>query len=275
MDFSARRRALQSVLSESLSLVRKFGETSEPNFSENVTGFVERLRELANQLEDPQSVPPNPEFPGYTGYSLWAEDYDNLDGNPVVAAEGVVLNELIGEVAGLRVLDVGCGTGRHSIPLAESGAQVMGVDPTPEMLEKAKSKAEKQGMDVDFRGGSIEDVGPELGNYDIVLCCLVLSHVKHLADAVGRLADRLAPGGRLIITDFHPVNILVGFRTSFTVSDTKYIVPNYLHLPSDYFTELLNQGLNLTAFHEIGAYDTFPGFPQTLILMAEKPETGG
>ena len=78
-------------------------------------------------------------LPTREGYDRWAAHYD-ADANPLVALEGQHVGELLGDVRGLAVLDVGCGTGRHALRLAVAGAQVQAVDFSEEMLARARAK---------------------------------------------------------------------------------------------------------------------------------------
>src|SRR5262245_53664676 len=73
------------------------------------------------------------------GYDRWATVYDH-DGNPLQALEEPRVWALLGEVRGLRVLDLGCGTGRHAIPLAAAGAHVTALDFSDGMLAVARDK---------------------------------------------------------------------------------------------------------------------------------------
>src|SRR5580692_5247794 len=78
--------------------------------------------------------------PTSAGYDLWAASYDT-DGNPLVAMEEPLVDQLLGDVRGLTLLDVGCGTGRHCVRLAAKGAIVDALDFSPAMLERARLKA--------------------------------------------------------------------------------------------------------------------------------------
>ena len=73
------------------------------------------------------------------GYDRWSAVYDH-DANPLPALEEPHMREATGEVRGLDVLDLGCGTGRHTTWLAAAGARVTAVDFSEGMLEKARAK---------------------------------------------------------------------------------------------------------------------------------------
>ena len=113
--------------------------------------------------------------PTRDGYDRWSDVYDG-DGNPLVLLEEPHVARLLGDVRGLSVLDVGCGTGRHALRLAEQGARVTGVDFSAGMLGKARQKpgAER----VTFVEHNITASLPFApASFDRVLSCLVLDHV--------------------------------------------------------------------------------------------------
>src|SRR3954452_12248061 len=79
------------------------------------------------------------ELPVREGYAAWASCYDD-DGNPLIALEGPAMREWFGPLQGRRALDLGCGTGRHTLALVEAGADVVALDFTPEMIAQARRK---------------------------------------------------------------------------------------------------------------------------------------
>ena len=272
MKSELRKRLVKRILSETLSRMRLYGNLQESEFAERVSDFPKLLREWANQLEDPSKDLIRSELLGFESYSRWAEVYDDdSKNNPVIAGEEKVIWDLMGNVKSLRVLDVGCGTGRHAIPMAKKGAQVLALDPSSEMLAKAKKKAQKENVKIDFRLGTVESIGSDIGEFDLVLCCLVLGHVPDLMKAVSVLASHVTSQGSLIVSDFHPLNLLIGFRTSFDLDKQNYLVPNYLHLPSEYFKVIQDAGLKVTHYYEEGELTKLPGLPMTIIFKAKAP----
>src|SRR5262245_49167536 len=73
------------------------------------------------------------------GYDRWSAIYDS-DGNPLVALEEPEVSRWIGEPRGLKIADIGCGTGRHTLRLAAAGADLTAVDFSEGMLARARAK---------------------------------------------------------------------------------------------------------------------------------------
>lgn len=94
---------------------------------------------------------------------------------------------------GLTLLDVGCGGGLLSEPLARMGFAVTGVDAGDKNIGVAKIHAEQSGLTIDYRIGGPEDVVPE--SYDVVLSMEVIEHVPEPARFIALTVGALKPGG--------------------------------------------------------------------------------
>jgi ubiquinone/menaquinone biosynthesis C-methylase UbiE len=122
--------------------------------------------------------------PGYKnvevieGYDQWASTYDR-EPNPLVMLEEKVTLELIGDVQGQRILDLGCGTGRYCVLLAERGATVVGLDPSLGMLEQAKRKVSTVCC-FELHHGTMEKTDFPDERFDLVVSALTLSHLPQL-----------------------------------------------------------------------------------------------
>ena len=98
-----------------------------------------------------------------------------------------------------NLLDVGCGTGLLSLPIAEKFEGVTGIDPDPEMIEEARHQAEHLGVEnAGFLVASGEDVEPGMGKFRLVLFGSSL-HWMDIDDVLARARAVLTPGGGIAI----------------------------------------------------------------------------
>jgi 2-polyprenyl-6-hydroxyphenyl methylase/3-demethylubiquinone-9 3-methyltransferase len=101
-------------------------------------------------------------------------------------------------LTGLRILDIGCGGGILSEPLARLGAAVVGADPAQPNIEAAKLHAAEAGVTVDYRATTAEALADAGERFDIVLAMEVVEHVADLSLFVKRCAEMVKPGGLMI-----------------------------------------------------------------------------
>jgi len=101
---------------------------------------------------------------------------------------------------GLRALDVGCGAGLVTEPLARMGASVTGLDAAADNIAVARLHAEAGGLAIDYHGGSVEALAASGAKFDLITCLEVIEHVADRTSFLAALTSLLAPGGMLVMS---------------------------------------------------------------------------
>jgi malonyl-CoA O-methyltransferase len=183
-------------------------------------------------------------------YNRWAVVYDH-DANPLPALEEPYVQEAIGDVRGLAVLDLGCGTGRHAVRLAAAGADVTAIDFSEGMLEEARRKA--HGDAIRF---IVHDLHQPLplpdGTFDLVVSGLVLEHIRNLDSFFAEIHRVLRPGGRAVISAMHPAMFLRGSQARFTDPDSGEVVHagSLPHQLGDFIMAAVRGGFSMVGIGE-------------------------
>lgn len=166
----------------------------------------------------------------FEGYSAWAETYDDYP-NLLLEVEEPIVKSLIPKTEYGKALDVGCGTGRYSKLLAKLGYSVTGVDQSSVMLEKAKVKV----PNARFIRGQITNLPLKNESFDIAICALVLTHSKSLNGAISEINRVVRRGGKIILSDQHPLFIALGGQAVFyDKKGKKGTIREYVHWHSEY-----------------------------------------
>ena len=106
-------------------------------------------------------------------------------------------------LAGLTILDVGCGAGILAEPLARMGATVTGIDPSPELVEAARLHAASSGLAIDYRAATAEQLAAAGEQFDVVTALEVVEHVTDVPAFVAACGALVKPGG---LTIFSTIN---------------------------------------------------------------------
>ena len=214
-------------------------------------------------------------------YRLWAPTYS--DETAISFLEDKVVREMTPPLAGLRLLDVGCGTGRR---IRDSGAATaVGLEPSREMLA-AGVFAEGPLTGIELAIGDVREMPLRARAFDVIWCRLVLGHLREVRRAYAELARVADEGATVIVTDFHPAAVEAGHRRSFRLGDNCIEIEHYVHRVADHVDAAREAGLNLQGTREAaigndvrpfyeaaGRADSFPehvGLPVVLALAFRK-----
>ena len=99
---------------------------------------------------------------------------------------------------GLRILDIGCGGGLVSEPMARLGAQVVGADAAEGNIAIARLHAEQQGLNIDYRATTAEALLAAGERFDVVLALEIVEHVADPAEFIATCRNLARPGGLVI-----------------------------------------------------------------------------
>ena len=219
------------------------------------------------------------------GYQSWASSYDD-PGNPIIALEEPAVRSIVDHLPPGRALDAACGTGRHARHLVDLGHDVVGVDLTPEMLDRARVAV----PEAEFFEADLVDIPADDGRFDLVVCGLALAHVADLERATRELARVQRRGGHLVISVLHPFQALLGWHAPFEDEHgRRRFVREHTHTHADYLAAFRAANLHVRhciepplgaaeveakrrAFRHVpdAALAAYVGLPAVLVWDAEK-----
>ncbi len=164
---------------------------------------------------------------------------------------------------GLRVLDIGCGGGLVSEPLARLGARVTGIDAAEANIAVARAHARGADLEIDYRQASAEELAAAGEKFDAVLALEVVEHVADLDGFLNAAATLVRPGGAFIASTLNrtPKSLLFG------IVGAEYLLrwlPRGTHRwdrflkPSEFAAGLRRQGLQVREIRGL-AYDLLAG----------------
>jgi len=141
---------------------------------------------------------------------------------------------------GLRFLDIGCGGGLLSEPMARLGASVTAVDPSEKNIKTASVHADEQGLAIDYRASTAEDLAVAGEKFDVILNMEVIEHVTDPAAFTATCTSMLNPGGIMFVATLNRTlksfglaiigaEYVLGWIPKGTHQWEKFITPEELH----------------------------------------------
>jgi malonyl-CoA O-methyltransferase len=181
------------------------------------------------------------------GYDRWAPEYDDAD--PSTVLDEPVVRDLCGPLAGVRALDLGCGTGRYARLLAAGGtASVVGLDLSAGMLLRA---ARQGPAGARWVLGDANALPFRAASFDVVVSGLVLDHLPRLEPCFREVARVLRPGGRAVLVGVHPaLQRRRGAAVTFRAGGEVLWMRGHVHSPARVRAALAAAGLDVVAERE-------------------------
>jgi SAM-dependent methyltransferase len=229
---------------EGLALLRAWGGDFDKEFVDARLAEVRRLL-ATDALTGHEGVMVN-RGDTVSGYRRWAATYDEPR-NSLFDADEPIMHEIIDALPPGDALDAACGTGRYAEYLAGRGYRVFGVDSSPDMLQRARTRVPSG----EFQLGDLHGLPLPDSSVDLVVSGLALSHVPALAPVMAEFARVLRPGGHLVISDAHHEIVVRGsVPHALGPNDEPGLVPTYRHTAGDFLRAALPAGLQVRRCEE-------------------------
>ena len=201
-------------------------------------------------------------------YNEWSEIYDS-NTNLTRDLDQQVTRETLAGQRFNAILELGCGTGKNTMFLAQIGTQVHALDFSEGMIAKAKEKVKAENVRFEMmdltKHWNCED-----GAYDLIVCNLVLEHIKDLPHIFTEAARTLQSNGRFFINELHPFKQYKGTKARFERDTETIEVDAFTHHISDFTNAASASGFKLIKFNEYWHAEDQNKPPRLVSFMFEK-----
>lgn len=179
-------------------------------------------------------------------YNHWAGSYDSV-ANKTRDLEHVAAKLSLEQADFSKVLEIGCGTGKNTVWIAEKAKEVVAVDFSEEMMDIARQKINLS--HVQFRQGDITKPWP-FDTATLITCSLVLEHIENIDFIFLQVANSLEPGGCFYLCELHPYKQLQASRARFEHEGELIQLEYFIHHISDYFSAAVKNKLECLQLEE-------------------------
>ena len=202
-----------------------------------------------------------------TDYDGFAAEYNADNERNLLNAyyERPAMLDLVGDVTGRDVLDIGCGAGPLAERLTQRGARVSGFDSSARMIDIARKRLDDN---VDLQVADLAEPLPyDDDTFDVACASLVLHYLADWADSLTEIRRVLRPGGRLIASVNHPLAFALmekryfgieQYEDTHTFDGREATLTMWHHTLDDISLAITRSGLRLVSLHEPSVADDTP-----------------
>ena len=201
-------------------------------------------------------------------YNTWSTTYDAAE-NKTRDLELLAGQNILASVPFETVIELGCGTGKNTVWLAEKAQRVTAVDLSEEMQAKAKAKVKRE--NVVFKEADITkpwNFGDEKTN--LITSGLVLEHIENLKFIFSEAFRHLSENGHFYICELHPFKQYAGSKARFETDEGTKILECFTHHVSDYVTAALENDFSLIRLDEWFDDDDRRALPRLISFLFKK-----
>ena len=207
----------------------------------------------------------------HEAYSAWASTYDE-DRNLTRDLDQRVTEQILGSRRWGSIIETGCGTGKNTALLARIGSDVLALDLTESMIERAREKVKRLALDnVTFKVADLTQPWPcESETADLVSCNLVLEHIADLRVVFREAIRCLKNGGTFFVSELHPFRQYLGTKAKFQHANQTKRIDAYLHDITEFLKAAEENGLSLASLNEWRHEEDQDGPPRLISFEFQK-----
>ena len=201
-------------------------------------------------------------------YNIWADQYDT-NSNKTRDLDTKSTIKTLNKFDFSKVIELGCGTGKNTTFLLKKAVEIIGLDFSQEMLNKAKAKIKDER--VEFRKADLTKSW-EIDNdfADLITCSLTLEHIKNLNHIFNQANLKLKKNGLFFISELHPFKQYSGSKAKYETENGTKELEVYIHHISEYIDDAKNNGLEFVEMKEWFDENTENGIPRLISFVFKK-----
>lgn len=201
-------------------------------------------------------------------YNSWAEQYDTNE-NKTRDLDAIATIKTLSNYSFNNVLELGCGTGKNTNWLLNNAEQIIGLDFSQEMLNKAKEKINDRRVEFKIADLNKEwDVNNQ--TVDLVTSSLTLEHIANLDHIFDQASSKLIESGLFFICELHPFKQYIGSKAKYKTDDGIEELTVFTHHISDYIISAERNNFELIELKEWFDDDSKKEFPRLISFIFKK-----